>query len=1032
MTSLFISYSRKDVEAARRLAEAFRGQQIDFWIDWEGIPPTVDWWKEIEKGIEGADVFLFLISPDSGKSKVCQREVEHAAKNGKRLIPLVVKDIDAHEAPIELRPLNWIFLRAQDDFSASFEQLIRAIHTDYAWVQFHRRLQGKALEWDRGARDNSLLLRGNDLRDAELQLAANASKEPYPTDLQREYTLKSRDASDRQRRIIRLIAISVVASLAALGIIAFFLARSAAERQVIVRAGQLAAQSATVREAQFDLSILLAIEAYRTANTSQTRSNLLEVTQAKPELSQYMRGHTHSIADLAFSPDRKILASASADRTIILWDVATRQPIGEPLVGHTAFVSSLAFSPDGKILVSGSGDNTIIVWDVATHHPISEPLTGHTDYLSSIVFSPSGETFVSGSQDGTMIVWDAATRQPVGRPMQANEGGINSISISPNGEMVASAGWDNAIILWNLATRQRIGAPLTGHKEPINSVAFSPDGRFLASGGDDNYVVLWDIQTHRLIAWLAQHTSVVYDVAFSPSGRTLISASDDDTMIIWDVTTHQPVGQPLTAGNNGLSSLAIRSDENVLASGGWDGTITIWDLTLPPPIGHQLWRHNDMVYSLAYSPDGTILASSSCSDRNEKQECVQGEIILWDAARRQPIAEPLLGHQGLIYSVAFSPDGKLLASAGEDRKIMLWDVATRQPVGEPLVGQLNVAFSPDGRTLASGSDDNAIVLWDLVTRKPIGHPIKLDAEYSGGATVAFSPDGKILAYGVDFKIGLLNTGTWEPIGEPLIGHSGTITGLSFSPDGRTLASSSADGSSRLWDVATRQPLGDPLRANTSAASANNVAFSPDGRLLASTASITVLWDLETQPPLGRPLVGHTSLVVGLAFSPDGKTLASAGFDKSIIIWDLDMESWIDIDCQRIGRNFTSAEWEQYFPKKAYQDTCISLSPRPEATAHLPTAPAIKPIVTLTAPETCSTSADTLVEIIFENQSDVPVDIYWIDYGCERQRYYTSVAPGERLRQGSYLTHVWQVTNSVTGELILETTTVEDGQVVLIK
>ncbi|HLA08620.1 MAG TPA: toll/interleukin-1 receptor domain-containing protein, partial [Anaerolineales bacterium] len=123
MASLFISYSRRDTEAARKLTEALKGQDLDFWIDWEGIPPTVDWWKEIEKGVEEANVFLFLISPDSAKSKVCRQEIDHAVKNGKRLIPVVVRDIKADETPPQLGLLNWIFLRESDDFGLAFVKL---------------------------------------------------------------------------------------------------------------------------------------------------------------------------------------------------------------------------------------------------------------------------------------------------------------------------------------------------------------------------------------------------------------------------------------------------------------------------------------------------------------------------------------------------------------------------------------------------------------------------------------------------------------------------------------------------------------------------------------------------------------------------------------------------------------------------------------------------------------------------------------------------------------------------------------------
>ena len=191
MAKVFISYSRKDIEFAKRLTAELQKSDLDFWIDWEGIPPTVDWWKEIERGIEEADIFLFLISPDSARSRICGQEVEHAVKNGKRLIPLIVRDVNADDAPPQIRHLNWVFIRESDDFASAIQKLLKAIHTDYDWVQAHRRLQVKALEWERNNKENSYLLRGRDLQDAEAQLRVNGEKEPHPTSLQREYIEQS-------------------------------------------------------------------------------------------------------------------------------------------------------------------------------------------------------------------------------------------------------------------------------------------------------------------------------------------------------------------------------------------------------------------------------------------------------------------------------------------------------------------------------------------------------------------------------------------------------------------------------------------------------------------------------------------------------------------------------------------------------------------------------------------------------------------------------------------------------------------------
>ncbi len=191
MAKVFISYSRKDIEFAKRLTAELQKSDLDFWIDWEGIPPTVDWWKEIEKGIEEANVFIFLISPDSAASQICRQEIEYAVKNGKRLIPLVVRNTNGDENPPQLNHLNWIFFRNTDDFDASLIALTTAIHTDYDWVQTHRRLQVRALEWDRNHREDSYLLRGKDLQDAEAQLTVNSEKSPRPTELQQEYISQS-------------------------------------------------------------------------------------------------------------------------------------------------------------------------------------------------------------------------------------------------------------------------------------------------------------------------------------------------------------------------------------------------------------------------------------------------------------------------------------------------------------------------------------------------------------------------------------------------------------------------------------------------------------------------------------------------------------------------------------------------------------------------------------------------------------------------------------------------------------------------
>ena len=220
MARIFVSYSRKNIDFCKRLTDELEKRELDFWVDWEGIPPTVDWLKEIEKGIEEADTFLAIVSPEWISSKVCMDELDIAVKNGKRLIPVVPYEIDWNDVPPELSQLNYIFFRETDDFNAQLDKLFTALDTDYDWLKTHRRLQVKALEWERSNKESGFLLHGKDLEEAEQQISVNANKDPHPTDIQREYVLLSRQGATRQRRITTGILVFIILMLA--GISAYF------------------------------------------------------------------------------------------------------------------------------------------------------------------------------------------------------------------------------------------------------------------------------------------------------------------------------------------------------------------------------------------------------------------------------------------------------------------------------------------------------------------------------------------------------------------------------------------------------------------------------------------------------------------------------------------------------------------------------------------------------------------------------------------------------------------------------------------
>jgi WD40 repeat protein len=630
-----------------------------------------------------------------------------------------------------------------------------------------------------------------------------------------------------------------------------------------------------------------------------------------------LKGHSSKVKTAIFSPDSKKAITFGNDDTVRLWDTTSGQQTG--LINTNA--NSIAVSPDGKSLLTADADKTARIWQVATGQ-LSTELKGHEGKVNSANFSFDGKLVVTGSDDGTVRLWSVADGKEL-EVLQGQNAPVIQVNFSPDNTKVLSlsvAGF-GSVKIWETSTGKELTTLRAQLDHQVNSAVFSPDSKLIVTTGigpgrrrfaptgqssiaptPDPVARLWEIETGKEHFVFRGHTGQVVDTVFSPDGKLLITGSLDGTAAVWEVSSGQRLTE-LRGHTNAVTQVAISPDGRYIATSSADKTARIWE----NKSSLRLTGGQSDLLSATFSSDGKLVATGSDD----------GTIRIWDALSGQTVLN-WRNYSSPVSNLIFTKDNKNLITGSIDGYTRVWDVATGKELfflkGNRSFGLGGLALSQDNRYIYTANPDvqKVVWVWELSSGKQVDRLLPRQGGFDGN--IYFNSD-QTLAVLVDpgsNKASVLENNTGKEL-LVLQGHTAEITGASFSPDSKLVATSSQDGTARIWDTATGKEL-VALRGHSGPV--NSIAFSPNGKfVVTSSADATArLWDAIT----GRELAvihGHQAEVTSASFSPEGNSIVTTSRDHTAQIYTCDIcgsfEQVLTLAKQRVTHELTREERNQY-------------------------------------------------------------------------------------------------------------------------